>query len=1001
MGRRVWLVVAGCCLLLFLLLSWRLRGMAVTLSPEGSVVGEWVWLSELSWHEASTGWLGVANQQRPALDRAFAGGPLSLAGETFDRGLGTVPVSEIVYHLDGLYDQFTARIGVDDATPPGPNGARFLLFVDEVLRYESDVLRRGDPPVVIEVTLNGARALRLAVVDVRQTETPLYADWADARLLRPVVGTPLFDRAWQERVRSDRARRTAQQVEDEGDLAARSAELLAEIERASGQPDQRGVQVIHEPAAGWVALGNQHLVFVLGLDGVWRGRLGLVDRRSRRLVFDRVSPAVSLDRSAEPTYRLATDAEPGRWTAEEVEAAPFGRGRRVVAEYPLRDGSGVVVVRLALFAERPYVLYDLAVRGAIDTAGLRFHFLDPGAGETVLGGGAEYVTSFSRLRHAAIQDDGMLRRESIGPGQPLYLWSEQSGRGLLLAAIDEANGPTRFAVQRQAGSVVGRIGLSAGPRREPRPADEAASPRLYVELPPSVDLRASHAGFKRIMAALYPPAPLPAWVKYQWISWYAFNVAIDEEKLRAQIDYIAENLADLGPWHVLVDAGWYVAEGREGAEWRNVDRAKFPSGLRALVDYAHSRGVRVVGYISTPYLDSRRRSGDWLGLRKIIEEHPDWLIELGGDETRQSFAFDFDRPAVRAYWAAVISDLLIEYDMDGIKIDGLGNAEGALLTPDTVDFFGLVDTVADQAMDIYRFVHREATALKPDAFLLAGWLIPVVANPYAHAFYYGDDFPAFSNPYPFPGLQEKVDYAIVQRRLLGQRSNMGNVYEPPNGSTINRWWLGAGLALGTQVALSFDLTTLSPEALAAYRSLLVHSNAFAGETRFGPGLFPDYFATTVRDTTSLGLINRADLPRRITASLAGLGLDPGMVYTAYDVEEGRFFQVSGDLAADLAGRSFRLIILRREPGVLWTNSSFTARLDGRRLDLTVRGPAGIRGSLHLAAPEPAAVTMDGRPLRAIEPDDRSRSGYWYDATAGVLHLQYSHRFPRRIRVTFP
>src|SRR5207247_7277263 len=105
-------------------------------------------------------------------------------------------------------------------------------------------------------------------------------------------------------------------------------------------------------------------------------------------------------------------------------------------------------------------------------------------------------------------------------------------------------------------------------------------------------------------------------------------------------------------------------------------------------DYAHGRGVRVMGYVSVPYLDSRARPGDWLGLREVIERHRDWLIELGGDDTRQSFAFDFAKPAVRDYWRAVIHDLLVDHDMDAIKVDGLGNAEGAQLSPDAVDAFG-------------------------------------------------------------------------------------------------------------------------------------------------------------------------------------------------------------------------------------------------------------------------------------------------------------------------
>jgi hypothetical protein len=405
-----------------------------------------------------------------------------------------------------------------------------------------------------------------------------------------------------------------------------------------------------------------------------------------------------------------------------------------------------------------------------------------------------------------------------------------------------------------------------------------------------------------------------------------------------------------------------------------------------------------MGYVSVPYLDSRERAGDWLGLGDLIEQHRDWLIELGADAARESFAFDFGRSDVRAYWRAVIEDLLLTYDMDAIKVDGLGNAEGALLSPEAVDAFGRVEAVADQAMEIYRFFHAEATRLKPDVYIQAGWLTPTLANPYCHAFWYGDDYPAFSNPYPFPGLREKVDYATIQQRLLGQRSNMGNVYDEPNRSTINRWWIGAGLALGTQVALSFDLTRLSAESLGDYRALLAHYDAFAGETRFGPGLYPDYFATTLDGLTRLGVMNRADDARTIVPSLAELGLDPRAELVAYDVEANRFFRLRGDFAVRVEGPGFRLFVLRSSPGVLWTTSAvgLTATPDGLALD--VSGPAAARGRTDLVCAEPRAVRLDGRALPRLGPDDQGRRGYRYEAEAGVLRLHYGHRVRHRIEV---
>ena len=119
-------------------------------------------------------------------------------------------------------------------------------------------------------------------------------------------------------------------------------------------------------------------------------------------------------------------------------------------------------------------------------------------------------------------------------------------------------------------------------------------PRLLVEQTETADLARALGTYRRVSAARFPPAPLPEWVRFQWGSWYVYGERLDEAQLRRQIDVIARYLADLGPWHVVVDAGWQDIGWGQSGDLRRASPAKFPSGLRALVDYAHARGVRVV-----------------------------------------------------------------------------------------------------------------------------------------------------------------------------------------------------------------------------------------------------------------------------------------------------------------------------------------------------------------------------------------------------------------------
>jgi alpha-galactosidase len=87
--------------------------------------------------------------------------------------------------------------------------------------------------------------------------------------------------------------------------------------------------------------------------------------------------------------------------------------------------------------------------------------------------------------------------------------------------------------------------------------------------------------------------PFPALVTYN--TWFAYGVRTDEQSMRAEID----GAAKLGAELFVLDGGWYLGAGRDGAAdftsglgtWQ-ADPARFPSGLRALADYAHERGMK-------------------------------------------------------------------------------------------------------------------------------------------------------------------------------------------------------------------------------------------------------------------------------------------------------------------------------------------------------------------------------------------------------------------------
>jgi hypothetical protein len=944
--------------------------------------GQWFYLSDLEWEDATTGWLGVANQQIPALDHAFHGGQLRLGETTYEKGIGVYPLSEITYRLDGLYQLFISEIGLD-VRSQGATRVRFLVFVDGALRYESPLMGTDASPLHVEVSLTGARTMRLVVDAPSGQGEYAFADWADA-LVQQAAETGAVSPTPTASPRA-RGRVTPQPVLrqlDEDALRARGRKIAAALPASLRQTrsKQERPAGLYDRASGKAWLSTGRIAVGVSMASASYATLTVLDMETQRPVLLDASGSVTLGK----VYTFNADLRSfGRQPLvfQTVDDPIAGPGNRIELHTETRDRRWRIDLRLTLFAN-DVILYEISIPGAAGAEQpptFQHVSFESSKVSLLVEEDAEYLTDFSRLRYGHLYDDGIVRREAVGEGKPLFIWSARRQRGLLMAMLDRTYGPTYFQAQVQPGRAQARWGLSSGAAVQPEDAEGARSARLYLEVTKTADVRFAFGNLRAMLDEVAPEAPLPDWFKYQWLSWYIYGMSNDAEAVQRQADYIAQNLADLGPWNLLIDAGWYVSEGKPNSGWRTVDESKFPGGMRSIVDSVHEAGSKVILYLSAPYIDSMVADGHWLGLSGIINEHPDWLRLLGSDDQHQSYAFNFGNPDVLDYWSLVMDDFFVQYGVDGIKIDGVGNAEGAILSPEKLDDFGLVENVNEETMDIYQFFYQAATSRRADAYIETGWLTPTFARPYVHTFRYGDEAPFFSSPYPFPGLVEHVDYAIIQKAILGLRPNMGAIFDNPNTSALNRWWLQAGLALGVHVTMGFDLAGMTEQTLSAYRSLLAQYEPFVGTTTYGRGLKPQTFATTRQGTTYLGVLNRSRSERRIVAPLAEHGLDLDRPATAYDVESDRFISLAAPFTVTLPAQSFRLYIVRQDPGVLWTNSSFSVEQAEHGMTVTLKGPAGLPGFVHLFTPRPSRVLLDGHPMV-----------YSYDEASAVLSADYQN-----------
>ena len=121
----------------------------------------------------------------PRMDRARTGDVLRAGGRAWTRGIGVQSPSRITWELDGGWDSLTGRVAIDDSvlSLPRRGSVVFRVWVDGDRRFESPVVRGGDPPVDLgRIELAGARELVLEVdpsVDLWMADR---ADW-----LRPIL----------------------------------------------------------------------------------------------------------------------------------------------------------------------------------------------------------------------------------------------------------------------------------------------------------------------------------------------------------------------------------------------------------------------------------------------------------------------------------------------------------------------------------------------------------------------------------------------------------------------------------------------------------------------------------------------------------------------------------------------------------------------------------------------------------------------------------------------
>ena len=171
-----------------------------------------------------------------------------------------------------------------------------------------------------------------------------------------------------------------------------------------------------------------------------------------------------------------------------------------------------------------------------------------------------------------------------------------------------------------------------------------------------------------------------------WNSWDCFGFDVNEAEVRANADFMAKNMKDLGYEYLVLDMNWYAGEGPAGAstvsppynmdEYGRLlpDTLKFPSskggaGFKPLIDYVHSLGLKfgihVLGGIPQKAVDS-----DCLIKGTSIKASSITQPEIGGYRYPTFSAIDLAKPGGQEYYNSIFA-LYASWGVDYIKADYL------------------------------------------------------------------------------------------------------------------------------------------------------------------------------------------------------------------------------------------------------------------------------------------------------------------------------------------
>jgi alpha-galactosidase len=111
-----------------------------------------------------------------------------------------------------------------------------------------------------------------------------------------------------------------------------------------------------------------------------------------------------------------------------------------------------------------------------------------------------------------------------------------------------------------------------------------------------------------------------------WNSWNKFACGVSEQLIRETADaVVSSGMKDAGYQFVNIDDCWQVSREADGTIV--ADAKQFPSGIKALADYVHSKGLKLGIYTDAGRMTCQKRPGSYEHEAQDIKTYAAWGVD--------------------------------------------------------------------------------------------------------------------------------------------------------------------------------------------------------------------------------------------------------------------------------------------------------------------------------------------------------------------------------------